>query len=348
MLSFSGFRIVRGCRAKPWTSASGGTKKMPVPLVGKLILFSIAKKVTIFLVAKTYGFPRLYRRTAEVNRFINRHNPRRRENVRSFIQGVFRLPRRACEKFSQIRSTRIPFGVPKSLSFSTKARLPTSGPFVQLSALAEQRPDLRCRSTLISQNVTSRVFAAAGRREAVPSSRDQATVQHLRGCSLFSSTGASVARWPTSALSDGTRDVPHVSGGTGGTCRSTAVPYFAAGNRGNLPTKVQTHAPIPVSSTHARHLLSYALFGRAPAVLVPRLHALQNKLFPEKQTSDDEVTATYQRRAEQRRNKNMLAGTAAGTAYQWTRGARRLGLQQLLELSRSHCGALSTASGTMT
>ncbi|GBG61547.1 hypothetical protein CBR_g22344 [Chara braunii] len=325
---------------------------MAVSLVCKLILFSIAKKVTVFLVAKTYGFPRLYRRTAEVNRFVNRHNPRRRENVRSFIQGVFRLPQRACEKFSQIRAARIPSGVPKSLSFSTKARVPTLGPFVQWSALAQQHPELRCKSTWISPNVSRRVFAAAGRREAVPFSRDQATVQHLRGCSLFSSSGANVARWPTSALADGTRDVSHVSDGTGGTSgtggtyRSTAVPYFAAGNRGNLPCKAHTHAPIPVSSTHARHLLNYALFGRAPAVLVPRLHALQNKLFSGKWTSDDEVTSTYQRGAEQHRDNRIRAGTEAGTAYEWTRGGRRLGLRQLLELSRS--GALSTASGTVT
>ncbi|GJD08290.1 hypothetical protein Gasu2_26000 [Galdieria sulphuraria] len=64
-----------------------------VNVIGKLILLSLLKKVSIFVVAKTYGFPRLYRRLMECNRRLIKNEPTRKR-VRDQVQYLFRLPRR--------------------------------------------------------------------------------------------------------------------------------------------------------------------------------------------------------------------------------------------------------------
>eukprot|EP00871_Galdieria_phlegrea_P005137 jgi/Galph1/5624/GphlegSOOS_G4300.1 len=71
-----------------------------VNVIGKLILLSLLKKVSVFVVAKTYGFPRLYRRLMECNRkFIK--NPDTRKVVRNNVQYFFRLPRKIVELFNR-------------------------------------------------------------------------------------------------------------------------------------------------------------------------------------------------------------------------------------------------------
>ena len=40
-----------------------------IPLWGKLLAISVAKKITVILVARVYGFPRLYRKSQKAVRF---------------------------------------------------------------------------------------------------------------------------------------------------------------------------------------------------------------------------------------------------------------------------------------
>ena len=49
-------------------------------------------KTLCFCDVQLYGFPRLYRRMAELNRYINKNNPKRRESVENGLQRLFRLP----------------------------------------------------------------------------------------------------------------------------------------------------------------------------------------------------------------------------------------------------------------
>jgi hypothetical protein len=115
---------------------------MAAPLILKIIVFSVAKKVTVFLIAKVsaifrdliffffffftcpgvlcfvccldlllhlgnavfslvqmYGIPRVYRRMAELNRYLNQNNPARRQSVSNGMQFMFRLPRNILSTF---------------------------------------------------------------------------------------------------------------------------------------------------------------------------------------------------------------------------------------------------------
>ena len=49
-------------------------------------------KTLRFCDVQLYGFPRLYRRMAELNRYINKNNPKRRESIENGLQRLFRLP----------------------------------------------------------------------------------------------------------------------------------------------------------------------------------------------------------------------------------------------------------------
>ncbi|KAK4529757.1 hypothetical protein CCYA_CCYA02G0614 [Cyanidiococcus yangmingshanensis] len=62
-------------------------------VIAKLLLLSVLKKAAVFAVAKTYGFPRLYRRLMELNRKIFRENRTQQVWLRARVQCLFRLPR---------------------------------------------------------------------------------------------------------------------------------------------------------------------------------------------------------------------------------------------------------------
>ena len=68
-------------------------------IFAKLIAFSLAKKVVVFTVAKTYGFPRLYRRMVEVNRKLI-SNPGRQKSIQEAMKYSFRFPKKMVDYFS--------------------------------------------------------------------------------------------------------------------------------------------------------------------------------------------------------------------------------------------------------
>ncbi|KAK4536356.1 hypothetical protein CDCA_CDCA08G2381 [Cyanidium caldarium] len=70
-------------------------------VLGKLLLLSVVKKVTLFMIARTYGFPRLYRRIMEQNRRWLRGRPEARTWVRDRVQTLFRLPRTLAQRMQR-------------------------------------------------------------------------------------------------------------------------------------------------------------------------------------------------------------------------------------------------------
>jgi hypothetical protein len=71
---------------------------MPGILI-KLVLLSVLKKVAVFAVAKTYGFPRLYRRIMELNRKMFHGKRAQQVWFRDRVQYIFRLPRIVYQRF---------------------------------------------------------------------------------------------------------------------------------------------------------------------------------------------------------------------------------------------------------
>eukprot|EP00190_Bangiopsis_sp_CCMP1999_P006252 CAMPEP_0198723558 /NCGR_PEP_ID=MMETSP1475-20131203/1074_1 /TAXON_ID= ORGANISM="Unidentified sp., Strain CCMP1999" /NCGR_SAMPLE_ID=MMETSP1475 /ASSEMBLY_ACC=CAM_ASM_001111 /LENGTH=70 /DNA_ID=CAMNT_0044484739 /DNA_START=97 /DNA_END=306 /DNA_ORIENTATION=- len=59
-----------------------------------IVAFSVAKKVSVLLLARLYGFPRLYKRMMELNRRFIKDGPTR-QLIRDRTQATFRLPRTA-------------------------------------------------------------------------------------------------------------------------------------------------------------------------------------------------------------------------------------------------------------
>mmetsp|Transcript_4184 Transcript_4184/g.11470 ORF Transcript_4184/g.11470 Transcript_4184/m.11470 type:complete len:93 (-) Transcript_4184:254-532(-) len=84
---------------------------MPADLILKLVALSVAKKVSVFLIARTYGFSRLYRRMMRANRFVFASSPTTRHKVSAAVQYSFRLPRFIAERF---RSCAAPTSSPPS------------------------------------------------------------------------------------------------------------------------------------------------------------------------------------------------------------------------------------------
>lgn len=64
-----------------------------IPLWGKLLALSVAKKITVLLAARYYGFPRIYRKSLHSVRWLIK-DPRRREWYTSYVRAVWRIPDR--------------------------------------------------------------------------------------------------------------------------------------------------------------------------------------------------------------------------------------------------------------
>eukprot|EP00741_Cyanophora_paradoxa_P025543 tig00000383_g24649.t1 len=70
---------------------------MGLGLLAKLVLFSITKKVVAYAIARTYGFPRIYRRIREVQkRLFSRPTE---QKLRDLTLKSFRLPKALYNKF---------------------------------------------------------------------------------------------------------------------------------------------------------------------------------------------------------------------------------------------------------
>lgn len=67
-------------------------------MLGGLIALSLMKKATVYGVARYYGFPRLYRRIARLNRTMNM-SPHRAREVNNMIKNTFRFPNRFLSLF---------------------------------------------------------------------------------------------------------------------------------------------------------------------------------------------------------------------------------------------------------
>ncbi|KAA8497609.1 hypothetical protein FVE85_5194 [Porphyridium purpureum] len=66
---------------------------MAAEIILKLIALSLAKKVSVFVIARTYGFPRLYRKLMRVNRAVAGRRPNLQRRIRLWAQFMFRWPR---------------------------------------------------------------------------------------------------------------------------------------------------------------------------------------------------------------------------------------------------------------
>lgn len=64
-----------------------------VGILVKLVVLSVAKKVAAYAIARTIGFPRIYRRILLANRKLFRKNEAAQARVRYYSKFMFRLPR---------------------------------------------------------------------------------------------------------------------------------------------------------------------------------------------------------------------------------------------------------------
>jgi len=62
-----------------------------VPIVVKLLALAVAKKGAVYMIARQYGFPRLYRRILEANNKTF-SDPATRKSVRDIVKYTFRIP----------------------------------------------------------------------------------------------------------------------------------------------------------------------------------------------------------------------------------------------------------------
>lgn len=62
-----------------------------IPLWGKIVMISLAKKGLILSAGYMYGFPRLYRKSQKLVRFISK-DPLTRASIGGYVQTAFRLP----------------------------------------------------------------------------------------------------------------------------------------------------------------------------------------------------------------------------------------------------------------
>lgn len=90
-----GFRALSLAVRKSFYSAvmGGGT------IIGGLIAFSLFKKVAAYGVARYYGFPKIYRKLARLNR-LTASSSEHAKVINSNIKTVFRLPNRVAARVS--------------------------------------------------------------------------------------------------------------------------------------------------------------------------------------------------------------------------------------------------------
>ncbi|GAQ82989.1 putative Pentatricopeptide repeat domain containing protein [Klebsormidium nitens] len=75
---------------------------MPVPFIAKFAAFWVAKKATVYLAARLYGFPKIYRRLSEVNkRVLFPNDPAKQQKVSDLLQSTFRLPNKIAQQYSE-------------------------------------------------------------------------------------------------------------------------------------------------------------------------------------------------------------------------------------------------------
>ncbi|EIE23204.1 hypothetical protein COCSUDRAFT_33282 [Coccomyxa subellipsoidea C-169] len=77
---------------------------MVIPLWGKIVALSLAKKVTVLVIAKLYGFPRLYRRSQKLVRYLNKDSERR-QWWSGYVRSTFRLPEHVVKRWHGQPST---------------------------------------------------------------------------------------------------------------------------------------------------------------------------------------------------------------------------------------------------
>jgi hypothetical protein len=66
----------------------------------------IGKKTAVYLVARLYGFPKLYRKMMRVNRLINKNNPAQYNKIRDGVQYTFRIPNFMIDYFKSKNNTK--------------------------------------------------------------------------------------------------------------------------------------------------------------------------------------------------------------------------------------------------
>lgn len=88
-------------------------------MILKVVAFSLAKKVVVYLVAKQYGFRRLYRRISKFNHSVNRESPMLRTRMRNQLQFAFRLPGKLYQRVQRWRGVQVPPSAPPAPSHGT-------------------------------------------------------------------------------------------------------------------------------------------------------------------------------------------------------------------------------------
>lgn len=89
-------------------------------------------KTLRFCDVQLYGFPRLYRRMAELNRYINKNNPKRRESIENGLQRLFRLPTHIYQTLQRWRGVPDPpQGPPSATGHANSGASPAQHPSQQ-------------------------------------------------------------------------------------------------------------------------------------------------------------------------------------------------------------------------
>lgn len=124
-------------------------------MILKIVAFSLAKKVVVYLVAKLYGFPRLYRRASEFNHYINRDNPERREKFQNRLQYLFRLPTHIYQTVQRWRGVQPPPGPPSSATGQSHGTTSSHSQHKQVSEIHTRSRAVRVISSLNVPNSRS-------------------------------------------------------------------------------------------------------------------------------------------------------------------------------------------------
>ncbi|KAK9903571.1 hypothetical protein WJX75_009100 [Coccomyxa subellipsoidea] len=166
---------------------------MVIPLWGKIVALSLAKKVTILVVAKLYGFPRLYRRSQKLVRYLARDSDQK-QWWSGYVRNTFRLPEHVVKRWHGQPSAAVIESLPahnaakdsrgKLYSFASSPLVAASRQQVQIKLRAGRLRwhSMKERGSLVKQASVQHLQSVSGRIQslAAHTPADVATMQFLR------------------------------------------------------------------------------------------------------------------------------------------------------------------------
>ncbi|BDA50187.1 hypothetical protein COCOBI_15-3160 [Coccomyxa sp. Obi] len=168
---------------------------MVIPLWGKIVALSLAKKITVLVVAKLYGFPRLYRRSQKLVRYLAR-DPKQRHWWSGYVRNTFRLPEHVVKRWhgqpaagrreaiAAHNSAKSQGSAAKMYSFASSPLMAASRKHVQskLEAGRMKWRNMKARGSLMKQASVQHLQRFSGRIQSLAghTPADMATMQFLR------------------------------------------------------------------------------------------------------------------------------------------------------------------------